>query len=198
MDLNTRLEYTANAAPMAVLLSHSGAPQTLDDLNTLHQDPLYELINGAKEAYYLKTLSDRLAHRITQSKEVQDLASLVNNSAREMERNWRMAACIANAPRSTGYPFLPTMPSGSAGEAKVSAGSGGLPDSNQSSNAGGSAISGTVPKNSNGSDAQTSANSTVTESQPFVKGQSMDHPITVAGGLFGPARKHRSDLTNFI
>lgn len=196
MDLHPRLEHTAHPAPMAVLLSHSGAPKTLDDLNTLHQDPMYELINGAKEAYYLKTLSDRLAHEITQSKEVQDLASLVNNSAREMERNWRLAACIANAPRSTGYPFLPTMPSGSAAEAKVSAGSGGVSGSNPSANAGGSAISGTVPKNSNGSDAQASANST--GNQPLVKGMSMDHPIAVAGGLFGPARKHRSDLTNFI
>lgn len=98
----------------AVLVSSSSEPHSLADLNSFHQDPLYELISGAREAYFIKKLARHLSSEISNSAEVKNLASLINDSAREIERNWRMAACMANSPVSTGYPFLPTMPGGAA------------------------------------------------------------------------------------
>jgi hypothetical protein len=96
--------------PMAIQLSRAHLPQTSQDLDTLHKDPMFELINGAKEAYYMKYLAAKLGNKIAKSEDVKDLSRLIEDSSREIERNWRMAACMANAPRSTGYPYLPTMP----------------------------------------------------------------------------------------
>ena len=106
-------------APAAVLISSSSHPKTISDLNLFHQDPIYELISGAREAYFLKKLAHELGSRVSNSADVQNLASLINNSTRELERNWRMAACLTNAPVSTGYPFLPTMPTVGAAEASA-------------------------------------------------------------------------------
>ena len=98
---------------MAVLISNASHPKTLQDLDTVHKDPMYELVTGARQAYFIKHLANKLATKVSHSGDVTNIASLVNNSARELERNWRMAACMANTPVSTGYPYLPTMPAGS-------------------------------------------------------------------------------------
>ena len=137
---------------MAILISRGHLPQKFEDLDMFHKDPMYELINGAKEAYFLKYIASKLGNQVAQSEDVKELARVIENSAREMERSWRTAACMANAPVSTGYPYLPTMPlqvakadeahppsqsesasgtpgHGEGGEANTSAGSSGQPKS---------------------------------------------------------------------
>lgn len=96
----------------AILISSGTHPKTFSDLDMLHKDPMYELVTGAREAYFLKQLAQKLGREISHSKDVQNLSSLIGDSARELERTWRMAACISNTPVSTAYPYLPTMPTG--------------------------------------------------------------------------------------
>ena len=108
--------------PMAIMLSSGSDPSTLDDLNNFHKDPMYELITGAKDAFYIQKLANKLGVKITRSEDIKNISSLVSNASSELERNWRMAACIANAPVSTGYPYLPTMPSSSAASSGTSDG----------------------------------------------------------------------------
>ena len=85
-------------------------PKSLEDLNASHNDPTYELVSGAREAYFIKKIAGMLSRKFAQSEDVRNLSHLVQDSARELERNWRMAACISNVPVSTGYPYLPMMP----------------------------------------------------------------------------------------
>ena len=95
----------------AVLIGTSGQPGTFDDLDSLHKDSLHEAITGAREAYYIKTLAQKLASNVTKSKDIRSLALLTRDSAQELEREWRMVGCISNAPVSTSDPYLPIMPS---------------------------------------------------------------------------------------
>ena len=99
-------------APAAIQISSSTQPKTLEDLNIFHKDAMYEVISGARQAYMIKQLAGELRSRVSNSADVKHLANLISDSSRELERNWRMAACMSNAPVSTGYPYLPIMPSG--------------------------------------------------------------------------------------
>ena len=94
----------------AVQISTGVFPKSMDDLNSLHKDPTYEIVSGTREAYFMKKIAGLLSRKVAQSEDVRNLAHLVQDSARELERNWRMAACISNTPVSTGYPYLPIMP----------------------------------------------------------------------------------------
>jgi hypothetical protein len=96
--------------PFAISVSHGSYPKSLEDLDASHKDPTYELVTGTREAYFIKKLAGILSHEIAQSDDVRNIAALAQDSARELERNWRMASCISNVPVSTGYPYLPTMP----------------------------------------------------------------------------------------
>jgi hypothetical protein len=97
--------------PFAVMISSSVHPRTLENLNDYHKDPTYELVSGTREAYFLKKLAGKLSHNVAESEDVQNLSALIQDAARELERSWRMASCISNTPVSTGYPYLPIMPS---------------------------------------------------------------------------------------
>ena len=96
--------------PYAIMISGGSFPKTMEDLNSSHKDPTYELVSGAREAYFVKKLAGTLARNVTESDDVRNLASLIQDSARELERSWRMAACISNVPVSTAHPYLPVMP----------------------------------------------------------------------------------------
>ena len=97
-------------APFSFQISSVTHPKTLEDLDTFHKDSVYELVSAAREAYIMKVLANKLASGVTKSSNVRDMANLIADSAREQERSLRMAACIANAPVSTTYPYLPVMP----------------------------------------------------------------------------------------
>lgn len=101
----------AKISDTAILISSVSHPKTLKDLDLLHKDPMYELVTGAREALLMKKLAHKLGTDVSKSKDVQNLSALISDSSREVERTWRMAACMANTPVSTSYPFLPTMPS---------------------------------------------------------------------------------------
>ena len=113
-DLDPSLLYNPKT-PFAISISHGAHPKTLEDLDASHKDPTYELVSGTREAYFIKKLAGILAHKVAQSDDVRNIASLVQDAARELERSWRMASCISNVPVSTGYPYLPTMPTGPSG-----------------------------------------------------------------------------------
>ena len=101
--------YSAKTHP-AMMISSASHPTSLDDLNLAHKDPLFELATGTRDAYLIKKLAGDLASKISDSEDVRNLSSLVNDSGRTLERDWRMASCISNMPSSTGYPYLPMMP----------------------------------------------------------------------------------------
>jgi hypothetical protein len=101
-----KIEYS----PYSIQISSGTHPKTLEDLNSFHKDSLYELVTAAREAYLMKHLAGKLASAVTKSSNVRDMSHLIADSAREQERTLRMAACIANAPVSTTYPYLPLMP----------------------------------------------------------------------------------------
>lgn len=108
------LDPTEHVNPLqAIMISGGSHPSTLDDLNNYHKDPMYELVTGTRDAYNIQKLAHRLGHSITRSEDVKNIATLVSDASSELERSWRMAACTANVPVSTGYPYLPTMPAGS-------------------------------------------------------------------------------------
>lgn len=94
----------------AILIASSSAQKSLDDFDVLAKDPLHSIITGAREAYLIKYLAHKLGHNITKSDDVRNLSELIGKSAKEIERLWRTAACMADAPVSTSYPFLPVMP----------------------------------------------------------------------------------------
>ena len=98
-------------APLAIMISSGSHPKTLEDLNQFHKDPMYELVSGTREAYLIKKLAGELATHVSKSENVQSIARLISDSASELERSWRMGSCMSNAPVSTAYPYLPTMPS---------------------------------------------------------------------------------------
>lgn len=106
--------------PYAIMISGGAFPKTMADLSSSHKDPTYELVSGAREAYFVKKLAGTLARNVTESEDVRNLASLIQDSARELERSWRMAACISNVPVSTAHPYLPVVPHAPAsGEAAI-------------------------------------------------------------------------------
>lgn len=97
-------------SPFSIQISSGTHPKTLADLDSFHKDSLYELVSAARGAYLMKLLAGKLATHVTKSSNVRDMSHLITDSARELERSLRMAACIANAPVSTTYPYLPLMP----------------------------------------------------------------------------------------
>ena len=98
-----------NYSPFAFQISSVSHPKTLEDLNSFHKDSLYELVSATRQAYLMKAIANKLAST-TKSSNARDMANLIADSAREQERSLRMASCIANAPVSTAYPYLPVMP----------------------------------------------------------------------------------------
>ncbi len=94
----------------AMLIASSSSQQSLSDFKALAKDPMYSVITGAREAYLAKYLAHTLGHKVTQSDDVRNLADLIERSAKEIERLWRTAACMSDAPVSTSYPYLPVMP----------------------------------------------------------------------------------------
>jgi hypothetical protein len=101
--------YSVKTHP-AMMISSASHPSSFDDLNLAHKDPKFELATGTRDAYLIKKLAGDLASKISDSEDVRNLSSLVNDSGRTLERDWRMASCISNMPTSTGYPYLPMMP----------------------------------------------------------------------------------------
>jgi hypothetical protein len=104
--------HISKEAPISIMISSATHPKSLDDLNQFHKDPMYELISGTREAYLIKKLAGDLSTNVSKSENVQSLARLISDTSNELERSWRMGSCMSNAPVSTTYPYLPTMPVG--------------------------------------------------------------------------------------
>lgn len=103
----------------SILLDNPASPYSAEDLKAIHADPMYKLVSGTRDAYWTKHIADKLAQDVTKSDDVRNLGELVGGSAKELERLWRMAACMSDAPVSTKYPYLPVM---TAKAASVAAG----------------------------------------------------------------------------
>jgi hypothetical protein len=97
-------------AATSIAVPGTSTPVSSDNVDPSLKDPTYQLIAAAKEAYNMKKLAGLLSRKIAQSEDVRNLAHLVQDSSRELERSCRMAACISNVPVSTKYPYLPAMP----------------------------------------------------------------------------------------
>jgi hypothetical protein len=120
--------------PYAIMISGGAFPKTMEDLSASHKDPTYELVSGAREAYFVKKLAGTLARNVTESGDVRNLASLIQDAARELERSWRMAACISNVPVSTAHPYLPVMPHAPASGEAATGSSSDNPAASQNAN----------------------------------------------------------------
>ena len=93
-----------------ILVSSGSGDHPLSDLSNPYSNPKTEISNAAREAFYLKKVSNELAHS-SKIESVKSYAIALKRSADIVEKDLRVLSCRLGNQVADKHPFLPVVSS---------------------------------------------------------------------------------------